>query len=97
MAFKNLYVGFWGLLGGGTPKLCQNICLLNAVPTDIKQKTGSLALTIPKLLFRTPFWAFLRGWSQKILGDKIAFAAPQLYKKIIHFGVLCLKKKSVED
>ena len=37
--FKKLI--FWGSRGGGTPKLCQNVCLLNIYGTDIKKKWNS--------------------------------------------------------
>ena len=69
-----------GYATGGTPKLCQNICLVN---TYCYQKTGTLAGAFQKIDFWGPILGGSPGKSlRKISGEKIAFAAQLLYAKI---------------
>ena len=72
---------FWGVPKGcGTPKLCQNICLLNIY---CYQKNGALAGAVKKTEFLGPYFGgFLGKWPKNFSVDKNAFATQQLYAKI---------------
>ena len=60
----------------------------------ISKKTGALAGALQKIDF---LWGFRGESLQKIAGDKIAFAAQQLYAKIRFRCFVVYKKKSVQD
>ena len=76
-------MSIWGVsrVGGGTLKLCQNICLLNV--HWYQKKTGILAIEpFKKVIFGNRIWGVLKELPQKVSEDEIAFAAQQLYTKI---------------
>ena len=82
--FKKLISGesIRGPLGGEISILCQTICGLYIY--QYKQKLSPYIEQLKKLVFRAPFWGGSGEKPQKISGDKIAFAAQQIYTKITY-------------
>ena len=66
--------------------------------STIIKKTGALSGAVQKIDFMGPHFGGFPGESpQKILGEKIAFAAQQLYAKIRFPCFVVWEKKSVQN